>query len=391
MRRPFDRPLTPLESREPIVSFAVIRALTSIAAFLALAILGFPYDGSATLVIAGLALPWSLGVLAITRRSSDAGLSPLIVLGDMAVLGILQGAEPDMYAATHFTALFLVGAHAHFQGADRSLLVGALPPAVLIPVTLSTDAPVESGLLHAYEVVFATACLSVALVVGALRTAESSGRLRARALSRRAIDTESGVRRRLAEAIHDGPIQELSSVELMLASAEQALDHGDEAAGRRALQEARTLTRANIAFLRDEIVELGPHAFEELSFDQAIAGCVEVWKRRYDIEVETDIAADGLPAQAAGALFRITQEAVTNAGKHAEASKVAVRLRMERGVAVLEVDDDGRGFGGVDPLGPAEPGHIGLASMRERAEMLGGALAIESGDRGTRVCARIPV
>lgn len=391
MRSPFGRPRPPLESREPIASFAVIRALISGAAVLALAILGFPYDGSATAVMAGLALPWSLLVLAITRRSSDAGLSPLIALGDMAVLGILQGVEPDMYAPAHFTALFLVGAHAHFQGADRSPLVGLLPPAVLVPVTLATDVPVEDGLLHAYEVVFTTSCLSAAFVVGALRTAESSGRLRARALSRRAIDTESGVRRQLAEAIHDGPIQELSSVELMLASAEQALDRGQDAAAREALTEARGLTRSNIVFLRDQILELGPHAFEELSFEQAIASCIEVWERRFGVAVETDITPDVLPPQAAGTLFRITQEAVTNAGKHAAATRLTLRLRIEGATAVLEVRDDGRGFGDVDPLGPAEAGHIGLASMRERAEMLGGQLAIDSGDGGTRVCVRIPV
>ena len=83
MRTPFGLPQIPLESREPIVSFAVIRALTCVAAALALAILGFPYGGTATAVIAGLALPWALGVLAVTRRSTDAGLSPLVALGQV--------------------------------------------------------------------------------------------------------------------------------------------------------------------------------------------------------------------------------------------------------------------------------------------------------------------
>jgi two-component system NarL family sensor kinase len=390
MRLPIAPTRTPLESREPVVAFAVIRALIAGAAVLALAILGFPYGGGAAAVVGLVALPWSLVVLAITRRSTEAGLSPLIALGDMAVLAILQGVEPDMYAVAHFFALFLVAAHAHSQGAGWSLVVGLLPVVVLIPVTFATDVPVDDGLLHAYEVVFAAACLSTALVVGALREAESSARLRARALSRRTIDTESGVRRRLAEAIHDGPLQELSSVELMLASAEQALDHDDDSRARAALTEARSLTRANVTFLRDEIVELGPHAFEELSFEQAIADCIEVWERRYGVSVQTDIAADGLRPEIAGALFRITQEAVTNAGKHAAASTISVRLQGDARVALLEIEDDGRGFGDVDPLGPAEPGHIGLASIRERAEMVGGELAIDSDDGGTCVRVRVP-
>ena len=390
MRLPTAPTRTPLESREPIVAFAIIRALIAGAAVLAFAILGFPYGGSAAAVVGLVALPWSLVVLVITRRSTDAGLSPLIALGDMAVLGILQGVEPHMYAVAHFVALFLVAAHAHCQGAGLSLVVGVLPPLVLIPVTFATDVPVHDGLLHAYEVVFAVACLSTALVVGALREAETSARLRARALSRRTIDTESGVRRRLAVAIHDGPLQELSSVELMLASAEQALDHDDDERARAALTEARSLTRANVTFLRDELVELGPHAFEELSFERAVADCIELWERRYGVAVHTDIAADELRPEAAGPLFRITQEAVANAGKHAAASTVTVRLHGDARTALLEIEDDGRGFGDVDPLGPAEAGHIGLASIRERAEMLGGELTIDSREGRTLVRVRVP-
>jgi signal transduction histidine kinase len=383
---------TPLESREPIEGFAVIRALIAVASVLGLAILGFPYHGTATAVVAAVALPWSLFVLAVTRHSAVAGLNPLIALGDSLVLGILVAVEPDMYAPAHFTALFLVAAHAHCQGAAWSPVVGVLPPLVLIPVTFSTDVPVDrDGLLQATEVVFAVASLSTAVVVGALREAESSARLRARSLSRRTIDTEANVRRRLAEAIHDGPLQELTSVELMLAGAEAALDRGDQIHGREALADARILTRANISFLRDEIVDLGPHAFEELSFGQAIADCVELWQRRFGVTVETAIEEDGLPPTVAGPLFRITQEAVTNAGKHAGASTITIRLCRDGERAVLTVEDDGRGFGDVDPLGASEPGHIGLASMRERAEMLGGELAIESSDRGTFVRVSTPL
>ena len=389
MRLPVPPTRTPLESREPIVGFAAIRAALAIAAVAALAILGFPYHGDLMAVIAGVALPWSLFVLVITRRSAVAGLNPLIPLGDMVVLGLLVAVEPEMYAPTHFTALFLVAAHAHFQGAGWSLVMGSLPPLVLIPITLASDVPIRDGLLDAYEVVFAVMCLATAIVVGALREAETSARLRARALSRRTIDTESTFRRRLAEAIHDGPIQELSSVEMMLASAEQALDHGNDEAGRHALTEARSLTRSNIGFLRDEIVELGPHAFEELSFEQAVAHCLEVWERRYGVSVQTQIAGE-LEPEVAGPLFRVTQEAVANAGKHAGASTITVRLYSDGPTATLEIEDDGHGFGDVDPLGPVEPGHIGLASMRERAEMLGGELTIDRDGRGTCVRVRVP-
>ena len=384
-----DRP--PLESREPIAEFALSRVLIAGAAVAGLAILGFPYEGAPTAVLAALVLPWAVAVLVVTRRSPQAGLSVLVPIGDFVVLGVLQAVEPELYAPVHFTALFLVAAHAHFQGADRSLLVGVLPPAILIPVTAATDVPIESGLLNAYECVFAVSCVAAALIVGSLRTAESRGRLRARELSRRTLDQESEVRRRLAEAIHDGPIQELSSVELMLASVEQALEHEDAELARSTLHDARELTRSNITFLRDEVLELGPQGFEELTFRQAIADCVPVWERRYGFTVELEVEAEILPSAVAGPLFRIAQEAVTNAGKHAQASHVTVRLQQDGREVVLEVIDDGGGFGEVDPFGPGEPGHIGLATMRERAEMLEGLLQVESGDGGTRVCARIPI
>ena len=380
----------PLESREPLLAFSVIRALIAGATVIGLAILGFPYGGRVTALVAGLVLPWALLVIALTRRRTEAGLSLLVVVGDFIVLGALIAAQPELYAPVHFAALFLVAAHAHFQGAQRSLLVGLLPPLILIPVTVASDPIADDGLLHAYETVFAVTCVAAALVVGSLRTAESSGRLRARALSRRAIDTESEVRRRLAEAIHDGPVQELASVEMMLASAERALERGDDSA-LEALREARQLTRSNISFLRDEIVDLGPYAFEERSLEQAVADCREVWERRYGVRVAIDLGSARLDPEVAGALFRITQEAVTNAGRHAQASTVTVRLRAGRRSLSLEVEDDGRGFGDIDPLGPAEPGHIGLASMRERAEMLGGQLTVESGKSGTLVCAAIPL
>jgi signal transduction histidine kinase len=93
------------------------------------------------------------------------------------------------------------------------------------------------------------------------------------------------------------------------------------------------------------------------------------------------------PLEAKEALHRIAQEVLHNAAKHARAA--AVTLRLARGAAglVLEIGDDGVGFDPTDPF----PGHLGLRSMRERAERLGGTLVIESAPgQGARVRAEIP-
>jgi signal transduction histidine kinase len=93
----------------------------------------------------------------------------------------------------------------------------------------------------------------------------------------------------------------------------------------------------------------------------------------------------------AGDLFRIAQEAVVNAGRHAEASRVELSLRTIGSQIELRVADNGHGFNGRPPFAATEPGHLGLASMRERAELMDGELEIESSDRGTRVLVRAPL
>jgi signal transduction histidine kinase len=92
----------------------------------------------------------------------------------------------------------------------------------------------------------------------------------------------------------------------------------------------------------------------------------------------------------AGDLFRIAQEAVVNAGRHAQATRVELSLRTLRGQVELRVADDGHGFDGTPITGP-EPGHLGLASMRERAELMDGRFEVESSTRGTRVLVLAPL
>ena len=120
-----------------------------------------------------------------------------------------------------------------------------------------------------------------------------------------------------------------------------------------------------------------------------------VWQRRYGFEVRLAIEQLDLPPEMAGDLFRIAQEAVVNAGRHAEASRVEISLRDGGQPVELRVADDGTGFHGMNGMDringvSSEPGHLGLASMRERAELLDGELTIESSDRGTRAysCSR---
>jgi signal transduction histidine kinase len=138
------------------------------------------------------------------------------------------------------------------------------------------------------------------------------------------------------------------------------------------------------------MIDLGPYAFKEMTYGAALERCIPVWQRRYGLRVSLRIDPGELPSQAGGDLFRITQEAVMNAVKHGRAGHVSISLRCDEERIDLSIVDDGHGFGDVDPFDITEPGHIGLASMRERAELLHGSLRIESTKEGTAVIVRAP-
>ena len=382
----------PIESAQPLVVFAAARLALALAALVALVVLGFPYQGRGVAVVAGVGLPWSLGLLFVVRRNPEAVLHPLVAAGDIAVLVVIELVVPEAYGATRFTALFVFAAHAHFQGERRGLAIALAGSLTLVAVTaLRGDTPLDGDVLAFYEIVFVLSAAAAGAVVGSLRTAESASRLRARSLTRRAIQAENEVRRRFAEAIHDGPVQELIGLDMILGSARKAADEGRREEAAALLDDARELAERNIRALRDEIVDLGPYAFEELGFDTAIENCLPVWKRRYRFEVMATIERIELPPEMAGDLFRIAQEAVINAGRHSGADAVSLSLRSLDSEVELRVTDNGHGFEEHDPVGSPKPGHLGIASMRERAELLDGQLEIESSERGTRVLVRAPL
>src|SRR4029079_10038096 len=87
-------------------------------------------------------------------------------------------------------------------------------------------------------------------------------------------------RPRVADAIHDGPVQELIGLDMILASARKAAAEGRGDDATRLLDDAREAPERNVGTLRDELIDLGPYAFEEIGFTTAIENCMPVWKRR---------------------------------------------------------------------------------------------------------------
>jgi two-component system NarL family sensor kinase len=215
--------------------------------------------------------------------------------------------------------------------------------------------------------------------------------MRANELSRRALEAEGEVRRKIAETIHDGPVQELVSMDMVLDAARRALERGDSDRATALIEEARLGAERNIRSLREEIVSLGPFATDEVTLDVAIEQCAPAWSRRYGMPVRLDLEDVDLPNETCGSLFGIAQEAVANAGRHSGATEVSVEVRKVDGQIELRVTDDGSGFDEQAALASDEPGHIGLVTMRERAALVDGTLAIDSGRAGTTVIARVPL
>jgi signal transduction histidine kinase len=192
-------------------------------------------------------------------------------------------------------------------------------------------------------------------------------------------------RERIAKELHDGAIQALFAVGMGLQGS--AMLAGDQQLRRRIENAVEELDRV-IRDLRNYIFGLRPGILADRQLDQALQRLVEELQQRGGVVAvaEIDPAAAAELAGKAGDLVQLAREALSNVGRHAGAATCRVSLYRTEDGAVLEVDDDGRGF---DPAQPGA-GH-GLRNLRERAAALGGRAEITSAPgEGTRVRVTIP-
>jgi signal transduction histidine kinase len=210
------------------------------------------------------------------------------------------------------------------------------------------------------------------------------------ALTRKLIAVQDEERRHLARELHDEFGQSLSAIAAQAASAA----HTAERECPPLYQECRGISRTTahmMETLRGALVRLRPPDVEELGLTLSLESLVASWngfekgRTRFDIAVTGEL--DGLPPGVSASLYRIAQEAITNATKHAHARNV--RLRLEAGASdiALSVEDDGEAAGAV--LAPKTG--LGLLGMQERVVSLGGTLQFERREAGgARLVARIP-
>ena len=190
-------------------------------------------------------------------------------------------------------------------------------------------------------------------------------------------------RNRMARELHDTLAHSLSATAIQIEAA-QALAETDAAAGRNMLARALQTTREGLTEARRSLRALRASPVEDLGLPQAVQELAESMAERagFTLRLFIDKTPENLGPEAEQCVYRVAQEALTNAARHAQAGCVEVALAMEGGRLRLSVIDDGRGF---DPAAVADA-RYGLRGLRERAEMVGGALVVESSrDKGTRV------
>jgi signal transduction histidine kinase len=207
---------------------------------------------------------------------------------------------------------------------------------------------------------------------------------------RRTMRAAEEERRRWARELHDETLQGLGGLRVLLSSARRSQDLST-------LQQ--TLTNAveqigeEIANLRALITELRPAALDELGLAPALEALFDRVRTLHGLELEAHVelhyearaASQRLDTDVETAIYRLVQEALSNAARHAQADRVTVELTEGEGDVQIAIRDDGVGF---DPDAPSSG--FGLTGMRERIALAGGTLGITSSDAGTTVEASIP-
>lgn len=211
---------------------------------------------------------------------------------------------------------------------------------------------------------------------------------RARTSGRTILQELEKERTRIARDLHAGAGQPLAGIKMNLDLIDGCAAELPEGA-RTAVGRLRTLTDQALAQVRAVSHRLHPPAWQQLTTEQAIRSLVESSGMAGQMEVTLDFQP--LPVEPAHgvkvALYRCAQECFSNISRHAQATKVEIRLRPLDDAAELVIRDNGKG---LTPGAPKGSG-IGLLALHEHSEALGGSTDIASGPGGTTVTVRIPL
>lgn len=209
-----------------------------------------------------------------------------------------------------------------------------------------------------------------------------------RQLLEKVIATQEDERRRIARELHDSTSQNLTSLMVGLRNLEtMCADPRIEARA----AELRAVASQTLDEVHEISSRLRPRILDDLGLAAALERLTREWQARYKTPVDLLIhgGEERLPEEIETAIYRIVQESLTNVARHAKAHSVSALVERRGDHVIAIVEDDGQGF---DPSQSPGEHHLGLAGMRERAELLGGRLTIESEPgKGASVHVQIPL
>lgn len=211
---------------------------------------------------------------------------------------------------------------------------------------------------------------------------------RLRALTAQLAEAEDAERQRLANELHDKVGQNLTALGINLNIIQEMMPEDISNQVQARLDDSQVLVEQTVEQIRDVMVNLRPPVLDDYGLLAALRWYGGQFSRRTNImiTVEGEEPVPRYPTRVENALFRISQEALTNVAKHAHANQVRVKLHAKEGTLTLIIDDDGIGFS--PDFSFVETGNQGwgILTMNERAESIGGSLRIEpSPYHGTRV------
>jgi PAS domain S-box-containing protein len=232
--------------------------------------------------------------------------------------------------------------------------------------------------------------LSIAIQNARLFEQVHTSRQELQALSRRLVELQENERRAIARELHDESGQSLTALMLGLGMLERECTEIPTVAAR--LHELKETTNGIMEELHQLAMNLRPASLDRAGLAPALRQYIQTYEQQHGIAAQLVVVGlDGprLPPNVETALYRVTQEALTNVLRHARAANVGVIIERHHGRVTCIIEDDGVGF---DVEAAQANGRVGLLGMRERAEMLGGRLNIESTPgAGATIFVEIPV
>ena len=318
---------------------------------------------------------YALGTLALAQRELTPAAHWMAIV-DIGFAGALAYSSGGGFSQLRFAFLFPVVAVA-FRG--RPLVTASVAAASTVVYVLQA-APHPSGSSSgalSFVLVQAAylAWLGFAMALLSLLLARRDAAVRMLSAQRQrlvaeALTAEERERRQLAQDLHDGAIQNLLAARHDLDVPARTAPDGPEA-------RAHATITATVAELRGAVADLHPYLLEQAGLAAAIGQNARAAAARAGFDLTLDLA-EAAPGPNDRAVLRCTSELLANVARHAHAAHVSVVLEHDGSSDRVCVRDDGVGFDPRVATASVRAGHIGLASLRERAEALGGALTLES-------------